>query len=180
MVKSRGKDGYGGHTHNNVGAERRARHPKAGKRPRVRMARHLVEAMDRGDLSDWDDEELRRGQKRDKNGHFRGRPPKIVPKILHDELTRRTLKEAQQLMQDNLVAAVKVLKDIALDDDVPPVDRVRAIDMMMTRIMGKPPERVEISASVKPFEELFQDGLVRDISEDDNIIDVNPDQSEDE
>lgn len=151
----------------------------AAYRPRVRMRQYLVDAMERGDLSDWDEEELRRGQKRAHDGTFRGRPPRVVPKMLHDELTRRTLKDAKQVMQDNIVAAASALKDIALDEDMPPSDRVRAIDMMMNRILGKPPERVEVSDHRNPYEELIE-GVKRDIDPDEDVIDVESEEMDDE
>lgn len=149
------------------------------RRPRVRMHRSLAELMVHGDLSDWDEEELRRGQRRDKNGGFHGRPPAVVPKILHDELTRRTLSEAKEVMRKNLVAAAESLKDIAIDEDMPPGDRVKAIDLIMNRVMGKSPEKVEISAEKNPYEELLED-VERDIDPDEEVIDLNDWPAEDE
>lgn len=98
------------------------------------------------DLSEWDEEELRRGQRRNKNGRFVGRAPRVVPKAVHDELVRRTLSKAHELFRDNLVQAVQVLTELVTDPSVEAKDKLRAIQMITDRAMGKNPERVEISA----------------------------------
>lgn len=46
------------------------------------------------DLTLWSEEELIRGPRRDKNGSWSGRPPKVVPKAVHDELVRRPTAKA--------------------------------------------------------------------------------------
>lgn len=55
------------------------------------------------DVSLWSDEELTRGQRKDKNGTWVGRPPTVVPKALHDELVRRKMSKAFELLRDNVV-----------------------------------------------------------------------------
>lgn len=111
------------------------------------------------DLSQWEDEELRMGQKRAKNGRFSGAPPKIVPKAVHDELVRRTLANAQNLMRENLETAVQVLVEIIQGQDTEDKDRLRAISMIMDRVMGKAPERVEVSVE-KPWMQAITEGIV--------------------
>lgn len=49
------------------------------------------------DVRLWSDEELLRGQRKAKNGRWTGRPPKVVPLKIHEELTRRRLSEACDL-----------------------------------------------------------------------------------
>lgn len=111
------------------------------------------------DLSEWDDEELRQGQRRDKNGRFQGRTPKIVPKALHDELVRRTLIQANDIMRDNLEEAVCMLVALAKSPGVEAKDRLRAISMIMDRVMGKSPDKVEISGQ-SPWLVALQGGIV--------------------
>lgn len=111
------------------------------------------------DLSTWDDEELRRGQRRDRNGRFQGRQPRVVPKAVHDELVRRTLDQANKLFTENLVAAVEALCQIALDPGVEPKDRLRAVQMITDRSMGKSPEKVEVSAD-QPWLVALQGAIV--------------------
>lgn len=113
------------------------------------------------DLSLWSDEELRRGQRKDKHGQWKGRPPKIVPKAIHDELVRRTMEKAVGLMNDNLTEAVQCLIDIVKGSDVEDKDRIKAASMIIDRVMGRTPEKVELSATVKPWQQAVQGGIVR-------------------
>lgn len=129
------------------------------------------------DLSTWSDEELRRGQKKDKNGRWQGRRPSVVPKALHDELVRRTLSKAEELMRDNLHTAVEALVDVVTGEDVEDKDRLRAIAMIMDRVMGKEPQRVEVGGDA-PWMAAIAAAIVGTV-EDEDIIDVEPEEEDD-
>lgn len=167
--------GYAGHTSE---WEKRKRRGKSD-RQRVRVSKSTSKALSSGDLSDWDDEELARGQKRSKDGSFRGRPPAIVPKVLHDELVRRTLENAQNILVDNIQDACTALTEIVKDPDANDSDRLKAIDMIMNRVMGKAPEKVEITAEIKPWEQALESGILRDVDPDKEVIDVTPEDDDD-
>jgi hypothetical protein len=77
----------------------------------------VLEGLD--DLRDWDDEELRRGQRRSRNGNFHGNSPKLIPQKIVNERYRRTLASAQALFVENTVNAVAVLIEIATDLGAP-------------------------------------------------------------
>jgi len=113
---------------------------------RVRVGR-TNEALLRGelDVSAWTDEELIRGQRRDKNGRWTGRPPAVVPAVVHQELTRRRMSQAFDLLRDNVVRATEVLVEIATDAEADTAVRVKAASIILDRVMGKAPERVELS-----------------------------------
>jgi hypothetical protein len=111
------------------------------------------------DVADWTDEELRRGRKMDKNGAFRGRDPVMIPKAVTDELTRRLLSQAQAIMRDNLVAAVEILTEIATDPSVEARDKLKAISMIVDRVMGKEPTKVELTTD-KPWQVALTGGIV--------------------
>lgn len=96
------------------------------------------------DVSLWDEEELLRGQKRSSNGKWQGRPPKVVPLRIHEELTRRRLSKAYELLRENLVGAVEVLGQIVQDTDAEHKDRIKAAELIMERVMGKAPARVDV------------------------------------
>lgn len=124
------------------------------------------------DLTSWTDEELERGQKMSKNGTWTGRPPQVIPKIIHDELVKRTLSKAQELLRSNLLDAVAALTSIAKDEDAPEGARIQAATLIMERVMGKTPEKVEISAEM-PWMDALTDAIVS--TEDDfvaNALDV--------
>lgn len=112
------------------------------------------------DLSEWDDEELRRGQRRDKNGRFQGRAPVIVPKRIHDELVRRTIAGAGKLLQENLTVAVEMLIEVVKGQDTEDKDKIKAIGMVMDRVMGKTPEKVEHVGETPKWQIAMQNGIV--------------------
>jgi hypothetical protein len=123
------------------------------------------------DLGEWDLDELRRGQRKDPNGNFSGRPPQVLPKALHDEFCRRLLAEGQQQLLDMLLPALAGLRecldgalrdsegDVLLIDGHPVVlevdpGRLRAIQEVLMRVLGKPEQKVSVSAEVKPYQKV--------------------------
>lgn len=121
------------------------------KNDAVMRTTHLVADIleDPTQLKDWDEEELRRGYRRNKAGTFSGRPPNVVPTACYQELTKRKIAEAQSLLRDNLVDAVKVLRDIMLSDFADEGARIKAADMFMQRVLGKVPDKVEMGVSLE-------------------------------
>lgn len=89
------------------------------------------------DVRQWSDEELKRGRRRDKNGRWVGRPPKVVPKLVHDEMVRRKLAKGYELLADNVEAAVAVLAEVAQDKSVDPGVRVKAATTILDRAMPR-------------------------------------------
>lgn len=96
------------------------------------------------DVGEWDDEELFRGYSRAKDGTFKGRPPSVVPIGVYQEFIRRQMQRAEQGFANNLTHAVQNLIRISEDPDVPANVRLRALEMIFDRVLGKPKERVEI------------------------------------
>lgn len=111
------------------------------------------------DVSGWTEDELIVGRRLSKNGNYTGRPPVVVPKKVHDELVKRTLSNAQEHMRQNLEGVVQVLTAIASNEDVPPKDRLKAIDMIMNRVMGKVPDTVNLRPDM-PWVQAITDGIV--------------------
>lgn len=99
------------------------------------------------DLSLWDEEELLRGQRKSRNGKFHGRPPTVVPKAVHDELVRRQMEQAVIEMRESLVPAVKLLRQVVEDEEADYGYRIRAAQLIIERLMGKTPERVQLSVA---------------------------------
>lgn len=94
------------------------------------------------DVSLWDEEELIRGQRKSANGKWQGRPPKIVPKVVHDELVKRKMTKAYELLSESVLDAVQVLVDVAKDKDADPNVRIKAATEILNRTVGKPKESV--------------------------------------
>lgn len=133
------------------------------------------------DLSEWSMEELQAGRRLDKNGGHRGKDPVVIPKAIHDELTKRTLSNAQQMLRDNLENAVSTLTMIASDESVEPKDRLRAVNMILERVMGKTPEKVEFSGEA-PWMIALQKGIVvvNNGSDNGESDETDPEEDEDE
>lgn len=102
------------------------------------------------DISTWDDEELRRGTRRNRDGTFKGTSRiLVVPTEVHNELVRRTLSQAQTLMTNNLVQAVEALTEIATNPGSEDKDKLKAIQIIMDRVMGKEVQKVELGGEAK-------------------------------
>ena len=120
------------------------------------------------DLSTWTDEELIRGQRRDKNGHFQGRPPKVVPLAVHKEMTRRKMQEVHDHLRDNVLEAAQALTAMIRNPAVDDSAKVKAIGMVFDRMLGSAPVKVEV-ATVSPIDEDLEYITTYD---DSDIIDV--------
>jgi hypothetical protein len=108
------------------------------------------------DVSDWDDEELLMGRRRDKNGHFTGAEPRVIPKAVHDELIRRTTRKAQAKFQEMQDDALEALQAIVTGADVDDKDRLKAVEMVLNRTIGRAPEKVEVTAHRRPWEDIVE------------------------
>lgn len=140
-----------------------------------RTSADVLEGLD--DLSGWDDEEIRRGQKRNKHGGFSGRPPKLVPQRLHEERHRRTLTRAHALFTANTERAVQTLIDIADDELAPHADRIKAAALILDRVMGRSPQAIEVSMQRPRFLEAIEGAITiistdTDPDDDEHVIDV--------
>lgn len=111
------------------------------------------------DVAEWSEEELVAGRRFAKTGTRVGRPPIVVPRVVHEELARRTLQGAQEHLRKNLEGVVQVLTAIASSDAVEPKDRLRAIAMVMDRVMGKVPDTINVRPDM-PWVQAITDGIV--------------------
>lgn len=130
------------------------------------------------DLTQWDDEELAMGRRRDSRGNLSGRKPIYYTRPIFEELVRRTMSQAHELMRENTVVAIQMLVDIVKGGDVEDKDRLKAIDMILNRVLGKEPIKVEVGQTKSRFEE-FCDKVLLTWDEDDagppeqdNVVDV--------
>lgn len=99
------------------------------------------------DLTAWDVEELRYGRRRGPNGKFRGAKPRVVIEQFYSEYTRRIFAEADAVFKESLRDSVIVLTGFIKDEGVRTSDRLRAIEIVLDRTLGKPKEKVEISSN---------------------------------
>lgn len=110
-------------------------------------------------IEDLDDEEVARGQLRASDGTWRGRPPTLIPAALVNAMKREWLSRAEARLRDALLEkGIGTLTELAGDPTVDPAVRLRAADLIITRMMGKVPDRIHV-ASEDPVEALFRNIL---------------------
>ena len=114
------------------------------------------------DLSQWEEEELYRGQRRDKDGHFRGRKAKVVSLAVHREITRRQMQKVQEHLRDNILQAAEALTEMIHNPNVDDGAKVKAITMVFDRVLGKAPEKVEVALAPTQLEEDVEFSIVYD------------------
>lgn len=122
------------------------------------------------DPRDWDDEEILHGRRRDKNGNFSGKDPDVVPRAVHNELIRRSLRKADRRFRNMQEVALDALEDIIKGAETEDKDRLKAIDMVLQRTIGKVPDKIEVAVQEAPWEGLVVAAIV-DVPVDD-VIDV--------
>jgi hypothetical protein len=136
------------------------RAPSSG-RGLIRISAAACDAIDNPEtISEWTDEELRRGRKKDKNGKFTGRDPIIVPTNCYREMVRRELRRAESSMAENLHDAVKALATIATSPMSEDRDKIAATKILMDRVMGKSPDKIELGGKTPLFIGILQGGIV--------------------
>lgn len=101
------------------------------------------------DLTEWSDEELLAGKRRNKRGTLSGGNPKVVPRAILQELTRRRFLKAEEVVKSSLVSAVELWKQIVEDETVPHPIRLRASELIVDRCWGKATERIDASVELK-------------------------------
>lgn len=138
--------------HGGVNSETSRKRTEAGYvRVNPRMAAILRGEVD---MSELDDEELARGQLRNKAGNFQGGAPQMVPREMYTRMMNELFKRANDQMKTNLVKAVEVLTAIATDENADPKDAMKAAQWIIERVMGKTPENVIVSQD-KPWQSLL-------------------------
>ena len=112
-------------------------------------------------IEDLDDDELAREKLRDGEGMFRGRNTEMVPRTLRRKVQSELNRRAVLTIQEDTFSYLATLKEISQDQNASPTERMKASQYLLERIIGPTPQKVEISAEIKPWE-----GLVGDIMHD--------------
>lgn len=128
----------------------------------IRTQSKKMAMLIRGEMSvkDMDDEELVRMQFRDRNGKFTGRAPAVVPHELAAAAQKELLSRGQHLFEGHFLRAIQGLADLAanaVDESV----KLKAQAMIVERVMGKTPDKVEISGEA-PWQVILNRVIVRD------------------
>jgi hypothetical protein len=120
------------------------------------------------DLSVWSEEELIRGVRRDKNGRFR-KSPKVIPHAVHQELVKRRMSRAYDLLRESTYDAVQVLVEVAKDKKADTALRVKAAELILDRTLGKAPQHLTLDVNA-PWQKLMAQAIVA-TTEDEDVID---------
>lgn len=129
---------------------------------KVQLTGRTVEALDHPEsIAEWDDEELARGYRRDRNGRFTGAPPKIIPREVYMELQRRHVDAAARYLAEHAKEMAEVLVEIATfskDDKA----RVAAAKYLLDRVMGTPSgtQKIEGTLALPKFLGAIEAGIV--------------------
>jgi hypothetical protein len=158
-------------------ANRRAEEPIRTGRGVIRIAERTADLLDTPEtVKDWDDEELRRGRRKDKDGRFRGRDPVVIPTVVFNELRRREWHKVEKILVECAADGARELAKIITNPNTEPKDKIRAIDLLFNRTMGKETTRIDATLTVSqaPFIDAFNGALVslELPAGDDDIIDA--------
>src|SRR5438067_1237960 len=110
------------------------RRSKSGRAPVTVSATTASILAGEVDLSEWDDDEIMRGQRKSKDGRFHGRPPKVVAQAIHEERHKRFFKRGIELLRTNVADAVGYLIRVVRDESVSPTDRIKAATFIVERV----------------------------------------------
>lgn len=106
-------------------------------------------------VKDLDDEELAKGQFRDRKGGFSGNPPKQIPREMHDQFVTELFERADMRLREGLVACVDTMVEVASSPVYEAKDRLKAAQWVFERVRGKAPD-VVVHTQDKPWEHVFQ------------------------
>jgi hypothetical protein len=112
------------------------------------------------DLSEWDDDEIMRGQRKSKDGRFHGRPPKVVAQAVHEERHKRFFQRGVMLLRTNASKAAEYLIRVVGDESVPHSDRIKAATFIIERVYGRAPEHVAIAIEEPAWMKALKDSIV--------------------
>lgn len=108
-------------------------------------------------IEEWDLEELSRGRPRDAKGGFRGKPPKYMPRAVHERIAERFKMLVRDQMNQNAVQALGVVSNLIASDDVddkgkpivPASVKLDASKWLVEHVIGKPVQQQTTDISVK-------------------------------
>jgi hypothetical protein len=139
----------------------------------MRLGKRSTDMLLNPSLDDWDDEELARGYRKDRNGHFTGRPPSLVPTEIHKEFVRRKLAEAQHALAAALPQAIETLKAICESPFSDEKARIRAAELIIERVMGKSTEHINLTNNEDPPWLVALHAGIVDVPDESNAISAN-------
>ena len=112
-------------------------------------------------IEELDDDELHKCAVKGADGRFK-RYKNTLPRAFVQSISREVQRRYMLRYQGVIPDAQQVFIDVMLDPNADVKDRMKASQYIQERMFGKPVERVEVTAEVKPWEGLVAD-IVHDI-----------------
>ena len=98
-------------------------------------------------VDDLDDDEIARGQLRNRNGGFSS-PPQAIPWVMHDALRASMERRIQRQLMSKMTEVTDALIKIATNDYGSAEARVKAMALIFDRALGKVPEKSESKVTI--------------------------------
>lgn len=114
--------------------------------------RHIRFKYGKLSVEELDDEELAKGQIRKPDGKFTDN--NFVSAEIHQQIVSQLYMRADQKLQENLLATVDSITEIAQGTAYEPADRLKAATWVYERLRGKTPTEIKLTAD-KPFEKII-------------------------
>lgn len=115
-------------------------------------------------IEELDNEELAEERLKNKNGTFAGGPPKAVPRALRKAMQTELQRRLALSVQSTAFEAVEVFAEAMRDTSADWRDRMYAARYLHERVVGKIPEKMEVTAEVKPWEGIVT-GITNDLDQ---------------
>jgi hypothetical protein len=116
-------------------------------------------------------QEIARCQLRDKNGFFTGQPPQRLPAGARAARKRALMERAGLAFELKVERAAEYLGEVLDDENADVKDRIAAADRILDRGIGPKPQKLEVTAEVKPWEGLVT-GILVDVNGEDELNSV--------
>lgn len=116
-------------------------------------------------VEELDMEELDKFQFRDRHGNMTGRPPKLTAaqqRAIHAEWLRRIGKMYEGGLEFAIQALIKIVQSPQTKD----ADRLKAIDMLAARAIGREPQTINVNASSQ-WPDALEAGIIVDLDRED-------------
>jgi|SRR5690348_10798708 len=164
----------------------------ANSKEQITLARSpRWQALLAGDLKveDLDDEELLKARLKDKHGRISAKGVNVVPRQLHEALTRELVRRMNGKFAEQLDAAIETIVEIMnegegaetthFDERGRPISkekggtqRLKAAIYVVERIMGKIESNTHVTIEATPWQEAVQSGELFVDLEEPGVIDV--------
>lgn len=114
-------------------------------------------------IKDLDSEEIMRGRVRGPAGGFDGKPYSVVPRQFFEALKAEQMRLWQQKFDEAVEPAMQALLGLVNGQKVSHDAKYKAAVFLIERAAGKTPDKVEVKAELKKWEEglegiFFDDG----------------------